>query len=165
MPRYLIIDGYNAMHKIKEIDDKKDISLETARLYFIKLLQDFMSKKDIFDKISIVFDSKEEAITVRKHSYGAIEALFTTRDKDADTVIVEMLRNASPSDSITVCSDDNYVRNHVRVFGRKGISVSELSEIIMLKKENRRSKIENKGVAHDSINEINEELKKHWGLN
>ena len=80
MPRYLIIDGYNAMHKIKEIDDKKDISLETARLYFIKLLQDFMSKKDIFDKISIVFDSKEEAITVRKHSYGAIEALFTTRD-------------------------------------------------------------------------------------
>lgn len=164
MPRYLIIDGYNAMHKIKEIDDKKDISLETARLCFIKLLQDFMSIKDVFDKISIVFDSKEEVFNVRRYLYGAIEVLFTTKDRDADSVIVEILRNASSSDRITVCSDDNYVRNHVRVFGRKGISVGELKDIIMLKKKKSGSKIKDKGVAHDSVNKINEELKKHWGL-
>jgi len=160
----LIIDGYNAMHKIKELDNKKDISLEMARLYFVKLLQDFMSRKKMFDKISVVFDSKEDALGVRKDLYGTIEIVFATKDKDADSVIVEILRNASAKDRISVASDDNFVRNHVRVYGKDIVPIAKLREIIMLKKKNHRSKIEEKGVTDKKINQINEELKKHWGL-
>jgi len=154
----------NIPEKIKELDNKKDISLEMARLYFVKLLQDFMSRKKMFDKISVVFDSKEDALGVRKDLYGTIEIVFATKDKDADSVIVEILRNASAKDRISVASDDNFVRNHVRVYGKDIVPIAKLREIIMLKKKNHRSKIEEKGVTDKKINQINEELKKHWGL-
>lgn len=164
MPRHLIIDGYNAISKIEELEAKKDISLEAARMYFIKILKDFMAQKNVFDKIFIVFDSKEKNPGITRHSYGNIDTLFTSDDKDADSSIVDILRNALPSDKINVCSDDNFVRNHAKVYGRDVISIAELKEIIMLKKKGSRSKIKEKDLERDKIKDINEELKKHWRL-
>lgn len=164
MPRYLIIDGYNAMHKINVIEAKKNISLEAARFYFIKILTDFMHQKNVFDKIFIVFDSKEEALGTRRHSYGSVEVLFTARDKDADTVIVDLLRAASPRDEISVSSDDNFVINHAKVFSRDTISIRELERIIMLKKKTFKSKIKGKDLKGEDISNINKELKKRWGI-
>ncbi|MBU1852454.1 MAG: NYN domain-containing protein [Candidatus Omnitrophica bacterium] len=163
MSRYLIIDGYNAINKIVQLEAKSDVSLETARMSFIQMLKNFMTHKDIFDKIFIVFDSSQNELGVRRHSYGDIEALFIADDKDADSFIVDMLRGADPSDKISVCSDDNFVRNHSKVFGRDVISVSELEEI-MLKENSSRSTINIRGLDRDRIGEINEELKKHWRL-
>src|SRR3989338_6936554 len=51
--KFLIIDGYNAISKIKEFDVKKDISLEASRLSFIKALADFGSRNRLFDKVII----------------------------------------------------------------------------------------------------------------
>ncbi|MFH1854122.1 MAG: NYN domain-containing protein [Candidatus Omnitrophota bacterium] len=164
MSRNLIIDGYNAMHRIGQLEAKKDISLEAARLYFLKLLNDFMRRKKIFDKIFVVFDSKEDTLGVRRHSCGRIEVLFTTKDKDADMVIVDLLRKASSRDEISVSSDDNFVRNHAKVFSRDIISISELKNIIILKKEGFKSKIKGKELESSDVNNINEELKKHWGI-
>ena len=161
--RSLIIDGYNAIHKIEQLESKRDAGLEIARLYFIKMLQDFMSQKNIFDKIFIVFDGKEKEPGIRRQSYGRIEVLFTTYDKDADSAIVDLLRDASPGDKISVASDDNFVRNHAKGFGRDTLSINELKEIV-LKKKNFKSKIKDKDLKSDKIKDINEELKKYWGL-
>lgn len=164
MPNYLIIDGYNAINKIKALEAKRDISLEASRMHFIKVLLDFMARKCMFDKIFLVFDSSEKTLGVTKESYGAIEVLFATNEKDADNVIVDILRNASNSDRISVSSDDNFVRNHARVYGRAVISVKELEDLIMLKNEKLRSKIREKDLEGHKIKGINEELKKHWRL-
>ena len=164
MPKYLIIDGYNAISKIREFDLKKDISLEVARLSFIKMLQEFMLKKRVFDKILVVFDSKEKALGVRKHVYGNVEAHFATYDRDADNVIVDMLRAATPKDEIIVCSDDNFIRNHARAFSREALSIKEFQGIIMLKPKPFSSKIEHEGIEKQKIKDINEELKKHWRI-
>lgn len=164
MSNYLIIDGYNAINKIEIVEAKKDTSLEAARLFFIKMLMDFMTQKRIFDKVFIVFDSKEEALAIRRHSYGDIEALFGTKDRDADSVIVDLLKAASDTDRISVSSDDNFVRNHAKVYGRDILSISELKEIIMLKKKGRKSKIKRDDLATDKIKTINEELKRHWRI-
>ncbi|MBC8474060.1 MAG: NYN domain-containing protein, partial [Candidatus Omnitrophica bacterium] len=90
------------------------------------------------------------------------EVLYTTHDKDADSVIVDLLRKASSKDKISVSSDDNFVRNHARVYGSDILSIKELEDIIMLKQKSARSKIREKEV--EGAKEINEELKKHWGL-
>ncbi len=164
MSKHLIIDGYNAINKIKELEDKKDISLEVSRLHFIKILMDFISQKRVFDKIFIVFDSKEKELGVRREAYGNIEAVYGTYDKDADSVIVDMLRAASNSDHIKVASDDNFVRNHARVYGRDAISIKELKNIIMLKKREPKGKIEEKALEGHKVKNINDELKKHWRL-
>ena len=164
MPRYLIIDGYNAINKIEEVEAQKDSSLEAARMYFIKMLSRFMSQKRIFDKVFIVFDGKERAFGIRRHSYGKVEALFTPGDRDADRVIIDLLKNAAPDDRISVCSDDNFVRNHAKVFGRDVLSICELKKIILLKKKGFKSKIKEKDLDSSKIEHINEELKRHWGL-
>lgn len=165
MPRYLIIDGYNAISKIRELEVKKDISLEASRMHFLKILLDFMSQKRAFDKIFLVFDSKEKELSVRRHSYGDIEVLFTTNDKDADSVIVGLLRDASNNDQISVASDDNFVRNHARVYGREVMSIAELKNIIMLKGKHSGSKIiKDKHLEGAKVKDINEELRKHWRL-
>ncbi|MBU1061630.1 MAG: NYN domain-containing protein [Candidatus Omnitrophica bacterium] len=49
MSRYLIIDGYNAINKIVQLEAKSDVSLETARMSFIQMLKNFMTHKDIFE--------------------------------------------------------------------------------------------------------------------
>ena len=163
MPRHLIIDGYNAINKIKSLSVKRESSLEASRMFFIKLLKDFMAKKRIFDKVFIVFDSSQDQLGIRKDSYGKVEAIFATKNKDADRVIVDILKNSSSKDRITVSSDDNFIRNHVRAFGKDMISIRELEDIIMLKNTPFRSKIQDEDIS-DKIKEINEELKKHWGL-
>ena len=165
MPRYLIIDGYNAIARIKELDIRKEVSLEASRMHFIKMLLDFMSQKRIFDKVFIVFDSKEKALGVRKDSYADVEVLFSTSDKDADSVIVDLLRASSGSEKISVSSDDNFIRNHARAYGCDVIAISELRKIIMLKKKNYRSKITgDKHIEGEKAKSINAELKKHWRL-
>ncbi len=163
MPKYLIIDGYNAINKIKILSEKRDLSLEASRLFFIKIIKDFMAKKRIFDKTFIVFDSKEAEFDVRKDSYGNVDAIFATKDKDADRVIVDMLKKTSSKDKVTISSDDNFIRNHVRAFGKDVISIRELENIIMLKKKGDKSRIKSKDIGNN-INNINEELKKHWGI-
>ena len=165
MPRYLIIDGYNAIGKIRELESKKDTSLEASRMHLIKMLLDFMSQKRIFDKVFVVFDSKEKALGVRKDSYGDVEVLFATSDRDADRVIVDLLRDSSSEEKISVSSDDNFIRNHARAYGCDVITISELRKIIMLKKKNYRSKItRDKHIEGEKANSINAELKKHWRL-
>ena len=164
MSRCLIIDGYNAISKIRKLEAKKDISLEASRMHFINILMNFTSQKRIFDKVFIVFDSKSKELGVRKESYGDIEVLFTMHDRDADSVIVDLLREAPPGDIISVASDDNFVRNHTRVYGQNVISISELENIIMLKKKAPGGKIKDKHLENNKIRDINEELKKHWRL-
>ncbi|MBU1148098.1 MAG: NYN domain-containing protein [Candidatus Omnitrophica bacterium] len=164
MSKHLIIDGYNAINKIGELEAKKDISLEASRLHFIRILLDFMSQNRAFDKVSIVFDSKDKELGVRREAYGNIEAVYGTYDKDADSVIVDMLRAASSKDQISVASDDNFVRNHARVYGRDAISISALKNIIMLKKRRVKSKIEGQELEGHKVRDINEELKRHWKL-
>jgi len=165
VPEYLIIDGYNAISKIKELEDKKDISLEASRMYFIKMLSDFTHRNRTFDKIIVVFDSKERGLGVSRESYGGVEVLFATNDKDADGVIVDLLRDASDKDRIKVASDDNFVRNHARVYGSGVIAIKELRAIIMLKKRKGNSKIAKDEDMGDIKREsINAELRKHWRL-
>ena len=77
---------------------------------------------------------------------------------------VDLLKAASGKDKISVSSDDNFVRNHARAFGRDVISISELKGIIMLKKKPSGGKIKEKDLEIDKIKDINEELKKHWRL-
>ena len=86
--KYLIIDGYNAISKIKKFDVQKDISLESSRLSFIKALVDFRQRNRKFNKIIVVFDGKGDSLELARETYGDVEILFSSKDKDADKTIV-----------------------------------------------------------------------------
>ena len=160
----LIIDGYNAISKIKTFDVKKDISLEVSRLSFIKALSDFKERNRKFDKIIIVFDGKSESLGLSRETYGGIEVLFSHKNKDADKAIIDILRVSSEKNRITVSSDDNFVKNHTRVFGCEMMSVSELENLISLKKRVAKSKIIKEDLENNKMEDITNELKKYWGV-
>jgi len=160
----LIIDGYNAISKIKAFDAKKDISLEASRLSFIKALSDFRQRNREFDKIIVVFDGKSESLGLARETCGGIEVLFSHKDKDADKAIVDILRLSSEKNRITVSSDDNFIKNHTRVFGCEMISVKELEDLISLKKRAVKSKIIKEDLENDKMEDITNELKKYWGV-
>lgn len=162
--KYLIIDGYNAISKIKEFDAKKDISLEASRLFFIKALSDFRQRNRKFDKIIVVFDGKGENLGLARETYGGIEVLFSHKDKDADKAIIDILRVSSGKNRITVSSDDNFIKNHTRVFGCGMMSVAELEDLIILKKRPVKSKIINEDLENKKMDDITSELKKYWGV-
>ncbi|PIV39559.1 MAG: hypothetical protein COS29_01965 [Candidatus Omnitrophica bacterium CG02_land_8_20_14_3_00__42_8] len=162
--KYLIIDGYNAISKIKEFDAKKDVSLEASRLSFIKALVDFGQRNGLFDKVVIVFDGKSESLELSREIYGDIEVLFSNKDRDADKVIVDILKISSEKNKITVASDDNFIKNHARAFSCRIMSVKELEDLIILKKKASRSKIIEKDIGNKDQDAITNELKKYWGV-
>jgi len=162
--KYLIIDGYNAISKIKEFDAKKDVSLEASRLSFIKALVDFGQRNGLFDKVVIVFDGKSESLELSREIYGDIEVLFSSKDRDADKVIVDILKISSEKNKITVASDDNFIKNHARAFGCGIMSVKGLEDLIILKKKASRSKIIEKDIGNKDQDAITNELKKYWGV-
>ncbi|MFA5388749.1 MAG: NYN domain-containing protein [Candidatus Omnitrophota bacterium] len=159
----LIIDGYNAISKIREFDAKKDISLEASRLSFIKALSDFRQRNRSFDKIIVVFDGKGEGLGLAKESYGGIDILFSNKAQDADKVIIDILKMPSKN-RMTVSSDDNSIKNHARAFGCGIMSVRELEDLISLKKRAGKSKIMEKELGNKDMSDITNELKKHWGV-
>lgn len=160
----LIIDGYNAISKIKAFDSKKDISLEASRLSFIGALSDFRRRNSLFDKIIIVFDGKSENLGLARETYGNIEVLFSHKDKDADKAIVDILRVSSGKNRITVSSDDNFIKNHTRVFGCEMMGIKELEDLISLKKRPAKSKIIKEDLENNKMDDITNELRKYWGV-
>ena len=56
MKKILIIDGYNAIQKIRRFADALDQSLEAAREFFVKSLNAYRSANRAFDGITVVFD-------------------------------------------------------------------------------------------------------------
>ena len=162
--KYLIIDGYNAINKIKEFEVKRDISLEASRLAFIKALVNFRRKNHLFDRIVAVFDGKGGGLGLERESYGDIEVLFSNKDKDADRAIVDILKISSEKNKITVSSDDNFIKNHTRAFNCRVMSIKELENLISLKKVASRGKIIEKDLETGELNDITKELKKHWGV-
>ena len=162
--RHLIIDGYNAISKIKEFDAKKDISLESSRLSFIKALMDFRRRNHRFSKIVVVFDGKGDGLGLERESYGNVEVVFSNKTKDADKTIVDMLKIASGNSRITVSSDDNFVKNHTRAFGCEAMSVKDLEDLISLKKKTPRGKIIEKDIGDKNQEDITNELKRYWGV-
>lgn len=162
--KYLVIDGYNAISKIKQFDAKKDISLEASRLTFIKALMDSIGEKGEFNKIIVVFDGKSQGIGTGRQSYGRVEILFTKDNKDADTVIIDILKVGGSKDRLTVSSDDNFVKNHARAFGADIMSIRQLEDLISLKRKTVKSKIIEKDIDYTKLKDITNELKKHWGV-
>ena len=161
--KYLIIDGYNAISKIKEFDVKKDISLESSRLSFIKALTDFRQRNGRFNKIIVVFDGKGDGLGPDRETYGDVEVLFSSKGKDADKAIVDILKISSKN-NITISSDDNFIKNHTRAFGCEIMSIKKLEDLISLKKKALRGKIIEKDLGDKNLDDITNELKKYWGV-
>ena len=57
--KVLIVDGYNAIHKIPEVDDLLDESLEDARNAITDLAREYQRRHGGIAEVHVVFDGTQ----------------------------------------------------------------------------------------------------------
>ena len=119
--KVLIVDGYNAMHKIPEIDEISDDSLEDARSAVTAVAKEYQRRTGGVSEVIVVFDGKDE---YRDLSFNKPNQVFS-RSGQGDKEVIRLAQDKSDRFHVIVASDDNYVGNSCRAAGATMITISE----------------------------------------
>lgn len=117
----LIVDGYNAIYKIPEIEALLDDSLEAARKAMTDLAKEYQRRDGGIAEVCVVFDGKDE---YRNSFFNRPNQVFSNTG-EGDRKIIRMVHEKLGKCHVIVVSDDNYVGNSSRAAGATVITVSE----------------------------------------
>lgn len=126
----LIIDGYNVIHAIPEIEGLLDESLQAARIGLVRFLTEFKEARKDIKKIFIVFDGKSGEFPEETAVSPGITAIYTRDGQEADEKIVEIIKDAQNPGLITVVSDDNFLYNNTRALGGRIKTVKDMRRML-----------------------------------
>ena len=155
----LILDGYNVIHKIPELEVLLSTDLESAREGLSNYLIVWKRRNDYKGQLYIVFDGKSDFKSLPETNHGEIKFVFTHTSQTADDHIISMVKKEQNSNSITVVSDDNYVVSECAFHGANVKSVHSFAGTQKPKKIGRQ-----KFIDKSTENDINDFLKKEWNI-
>jgi len=124
--KVLIVDGYNAIHKIPEVDDLLDESLEDARNAITDLAREYQRRHGGIAEVHVVFDGRDEYMGL---SFNKPDQTFSATG-EGDRSIIRLAQDKSEKFHVIVVSDDNRVGNSSRAAGATVISVRKFYEFI-----------------------------------
>ncbi len=140
--KILIIDGYNAIHKIPEIEDLLDESLEDARNAITSLAREYQRRHGGIAEVHVVFDGRDEYSGLsfnpsaslgidpeRSRRVNKPNQVFS-KTGEGDRKIIRLAQDKSSEFHVIVVSDDNRVGNSCRAAGATVISVKKFYEFI-----------------------------------
>ena len=140
--KVLIVDGYNAIHKIPEVEDLLDESLEDARNAITALAKEYQRRSGGIAEVHVVFDGRDEC---RGLSFNPSASLGIDLEQsrrvnkpnqvfsgtgEGDKAIIRLAQHKSEKFHVIVVSDDNRVGNSSRAAGATVISVKKFYEFI-----------------------------------
>ncbi len=123
--KVLIVDGYNAIHKIPELDDLLESSLEEARRAVTELAREYQRRTGGVSEVFVVFDGRDE---YSGQSFGRPGQVFS-KTGEGDRKIIRLAQDKSTRFHVIVASDDNYVGNSSRAAGATVITISEFYSV------------------------------------
>ena len=161
MSLHYILDGYNV---IKRVDMFSAGKLQSSREMLIKYIEDNRLQGSPRNKITVVFDGKEDVIGYKMDS--TVQVIFT-RGKSADEKIKEMVENASDPGRIVVVSEDKGITYYCRSFGAKIKSVEGFLNKRVSAYKRKKKQFYYDGIIRPSLSSeqarlITEELKEIW---
>jgi len=124
--KVLIVDGYNAIHKIPEMDDLLDESLEDARNAITDLAREYQHRHGGIAEVHVVFDGRDEYIGLSSNKPNQV----FSGTGEGDRSIIRLAQDKSKKFHVIVVSDDNRVGNSSRAAGATVISVKKFYEFI-----------------------------------
>jgi len=158
MPQ-LILDGYNIIHKIPQLQNHINHSLEDARKALATFIITWARTHNNKASISIVFDGRDGIINSSQPLCG-IKCIFTKTKQEADDRIISIVRNSQNKKDTTVISDDNYVTNNCKAYG-----ATVRPALYLLQEQKAVSNAETEKLIDDNTaNEITDMLRKEYGL-
>ncbi|NQT95710.1 MAG: NYN domain-containing protein [Candidatus Omnitrophica bacterium] len=126
MSSYLIVDGYNLIHKWPKLVDAKNKSIEFARDELFHAIQRFCDFEGC--KGTIVYDGSSPERSIEESSPTVI---YSSKKESADTIIESLAyKLTSGSNPVKVVTDDRMITNMVIGMGAFVTSTTNfLSEI------------------------------------
>ena len=161
----LVVDGYNVINRLPELQSSLDGGLENARDKLAALVSAWRSRHSGYDCV-LVFDGSDRFAGAGPQRVLGVRSLFSRDAHGGDEEIIRFVREFAgrPSD-ITVVSDDNHVRNNSRALGA---AVEPASFLAARKPRRPRVKAEagagGRGLDNKAAAEIDKELRKKFGL-
>ncbi len=155
----LIVDGYNIIYAIPELERKLDENLKSARSALKEALSRYQATEKSIKRIYIIYDSRSGE---GKHieDLGLIKNIYTSSESNADREIVSLTQDIKKPGRVAVLSKDNFVVNHARANG-----VNVLAVDTFYKKINKdRKHVSKAGMSEEEKYRINRELRKVWGI-
>lgn len=155
----LIVDGYNIIHAIPELENELNRNLMSARNMLAAALGRYQLREKSIREIYVVYDGKGTGGREIEDK-GLIKNVYTPKDSSADSEIVDILKNMKKLNKTAVLSRDNFVINHARVMGANILSVNSFcKKIAIVKKAPRATEL-----SEDEKESITKELKRIWGV-
>ena len=163
--KHLIIDGYNATHKIAVLAQYAGRGDETERKALVDFLTGWRTLRLFPGDITIIFDSRNAAYSTTKTCQG-IRCIFATSRQDADEKIKAMIRDMKDPKGVTVITDDNNIANSCRAHGAI-VEKPQAYFRLPSKKGSAGKKADysdDKKIGSRAENEITDMLKKKYGI-
>jgi len=157
--KVLILDAYNVIHAIPELERMLDRSLEAAREALIARCRVLCQARGDIGEIHLIFDGSqaEEAPALRRGA--GVSVWFTPKKEEADERILRMIKQAEAHAQFVIVSNDTYVFNNSRAHGAQVMSSAAFQEWLKpgpgRKKESRIAG-ETKTLSGRQAREINE---------
>jgi len=161
----LLVDGYNVIHRVPELEKSLDGGLQNARNRLALQVSNWSRAHPGFECV-IVFDGEYQGPGSRAERIAGIRCIFSMRAHGGDAELIRFVRDHKGRKSdITVVSDDNNVGNNCRAHG----AVVRPSGFIMGAQARRprrggKAAAEGKGLDRKAAVAIDEELKKRFGI-
>ena len=121
----IILDGYNVIHAVPELERQLDRSLEAAREALMSLCRTYRTRRGDVERLYVVFDGDHAYARGPQADRGGVTVLFTQRQEEADERILSLIRAEGGRSRFVVVSNDTYVSNNARALRAQVISVQE----------------------------------------
>ena len=162
--RTLILDGYNVIHAIPELERRLEVSLQASREALLRFCEAYRASRGDIRKIVIVFDGKSEYDGLPSGSRPGVEIIFTSGET-ADERILELIQDSKNTDSFIVVSNDNYVSNNSRAMRTSVVRVSEFRAAVSGTGKPRGAGPGPKaGLPDHAARKITDEYRRHLGI-
>ena len=125
MPRdTVIVDGYNAIHRLPRLRARLDKGLEAARNQLVIECAARLSLQHDVERLWIVFDGKSFPSAALPQPGPRLKVIFSRSGESADDRILDLVRDMADTRTCVVVSDDQDVARPARQLHARAMSVS-----------------------------------------
>lgn len=124
-PSCFVVDGYNLLHSIEELDDLSKVDLSIARDKLIDLLCDY--KAIMKTRLIVVFDAYNVDTSEEKITFDGINIVYTKKGELADSYIERLVLDLVKDYKVTVVTSDGL--EQALIFAHRALRMSSDSFI------------------------------------
>ncbi len=166
--RTYIIDGYNAIHRVRKWQQIMEVELARGREALCAYCAEWMTVRNDAEKFIVVFDGDSNASPFSRDSYRGVNIVYTRTGETADSRIISLVEEMKTPQEAIVVSDDGEVMKRC---GMAGAEISSVKSFVgKLRSPERRGSgpaftgNDGDGLTVAERNKITNDLKREWGI-